>query len=69
MRKEKEVLDLGEVAKLIRLSKNTVYAYTRAGRIPGAKAGNKWRYTKRQVLEALEAGFPVRSKEDTHQNL
>ena len=62
MEKENEVLSIAEVSTLVRLCKATVYSYTRAGRIPGAKAGNKWRYTKRQVLEALEAGFPVKGK-------
>ena len=59
---DNEVLNLDEVIKLVRLCKATVYKYVRQGRIPGAKAGNKWRFTKRQVLEALEKGFPLPTK-------
>ena len=55
-----EVLSLEEVSKLVRLCKITVYKYIKQGRIPGTKAGNKWRFTRSQVLRALEAGFPVK---------
>ena len=69
MKTETEVMTVEEVAKYLKLCKNTVYEYVRKGKIPGARVGNMLRFTKRQVLEALEAGFPVRSKEDTHQHL
>ena len=56
---KKEVMDLGEVSTLVRLCRITVYKYIKQGRIPAAKAGNKWRFTRSQVLRALEAGFPL----------
>jgi len=55
---KKEVMDLGEVSTLVRLCRITVYKYIKQGRIPAAKAGNKWRFTRSQVLGAVEAGFP-----------
>ena len=63
MEKENEVLNLGEVSALVRLCRITVYKYVKQGRIPGAKAGNRWRFTRSQVLRALEAGFPFPVKD------
>jgi len=63
-----EVMTVDEVAGMLKLCKNTVYEYVKKGKIPGARVGKMLRFTKRQVMEALEAGFPVRSKGDTHQH-
>ena len=56
---ETEVMTVTEVAKYLKLCKNTVYEYVKAGKIPVTHCGNMLRFSKRQVFEALEAGFPV----------
>ena len=56
---ETEVMTVTEVAKYLKLCKNTVYEYVKAGKIPATHCGNMLRFSKRQVFEALEAGFPV----------
>ena len=61
MEKDNEVMTVTEVAKMLKVCRNTVYEYVKAGKIPAAKMG-KLRFTRRQVLEALEAGLPVKDK-------
>ncbi|MFA7327958.1 MAG: helix-turn-helix domain-containing protein [Candidatus Ratteibacteria bacterium] len=56
---ENEVMTVTEVAKYLKLCKNTVYEYVKAGKIPATHCGNMLRFSKRQVFEALERGFPA----------
>jgi excisionase family DNA binding protein len=49
---EVETLTVEEVAKYLRVSRQTVYSLIRAGKIPHFKIGNKVR-VKRADLEAM----------------
>lgn len=55
---EKEILTIEEAARLLQLSKRTLYKLGREGEIPGKKILNKWRFEreslKRWVSEAEE---------------
>ena len=55
---QKEILTIEEAARLLQLSKRTLYKLVREGEIPGKKILNKWRFEreslKRWVSEAEE---------------
>ena len=53
-----EVMTVEQTAALLQLCRNTVYQYVREGRIPATLVGNKLRFSRRLVIEALEKGFP-----------
>ena len=48
----KEVLAVGDVARLLGLSVHTVYKLARSGKIPGQMYGRRagWRFTRAAVL-------------------
>jgi excisionase family DNA binding protein len=48
-----EVLDLDEVAALLRLSPATVLREAREGRLPGRRIDDQWRFARVHVLEWL----------------
>jgi len=50
-----DILTIDEAAAFLKVTKDTVYRYAQAGRIPGFKVGNKWRFGKK-VLEELMDG-------------
>jgi len=49
---EKEILTIEEAARLLQLSKRTLYKLGREGEIPGKKILNKWRFER----ETLKSG-------------
>ena len=53
-----EVMTVKQVAEFLQLCRNTIYEYSKAGRIPATLVGNKLRFSRRLVVEALERGFP-----------
>ncbi len=44
-----EILTLPELAEYIRVSKSSLYHYSRDGKIPGRKIGRHWRYHKSAI--------------------
>jgi len=46
-----KLLTIGEVAKYLRVSRETVYIYARLGKIPGFKVFNKWRFPENSLKE------------------
>src|SRR5437016_10089311 len=52
--KAREVLDVGETAKLLLVSTDTVYDLFKRGELPGRKVGRKWLTTKSVVLRWIE---------------
>ncbi len=42
-------LDINEVSKLLRVSRETVYREVREGRLPGAKIGGQWRFSESSI--------------------
>jgi excisionase family DNA binding protein len=52
--REKEVLNVEEVAELLGFQPYTIREKAREGEIPGRKIGKEWRFSRRQLLEWLE---------------
>lgn len=52
---ERELLTADEVAELLNMSKDWVWAETRAGRIPHVKLGRRYHYRRQAILAWLEA--------------
>ncbi len=50
-----EVLTLEETADLLRLGEAAARAAAEAGEIPGRRIGGRWRFSRRRLLEWLEA--------------
>ena len=51
-----EVLTLEEAAELLRLGPAAARAAADAGEIPGRRIGGRWRFSRRRLVEWLEAG-------------
>ena len=51
-----EVLTTSQAAEFLQLSVQRVKARARAGTLPAAKIGREWRFSRRQLLEWIEAG-------------
>ena len=49
-----KLMTLEEVAAFLRLSKDTIYRMTHAGKIPASKVGNQWRFRRDDVDAWLE---------------
>ncbi|MFC2131844.1 helix-turn-helix domain-containing protein [Bacteroidota bacterium] len=45
-----DILTLEEVAKYLRMKPQTIYTWAQNGKIPAAKLGKEWRFSKR-ILE------------------
>lgn len=56
---QSEVMTVKQVAEFLQLSRPVVYEYVKQGKIPAVMVGNKFRFSKRAVVEALERGFPA----------
>jgi excisionase family DNA binding protein len=48
-----EILNITEAAKLLRVSKPVVYHLIHEKKIPALKAGNKWRFSRQGIIDAL----------------
>lgn len=53
-----ETLTVPEVAKMLRMSRQTIYNMIRAGKLPHFRVGNKVRFN-RSDIEALMKPVPV----------
>ncbi|MGQ9498433.1 MAG: helix-turn-helix domain-containing protein [Desulfotomaculales bacterium] len=49
-----EVMNVEEVADLLRVTNQTVYKLVRSGRLPATKIGREWRFSRAKILEILE---------------
>lgn len=54
--RDKEVLNVEEVAALLGFQPYTIREKAREGEIPGRKIGKEWRFSRRMLLEWLEEG-------------
>lgn len=43
------LLDVRQLSRLLNVSRETLYREVRAGRIPGTKVGNQWRFSGPEV--------------------
>ncbi len=48
---EREIMDTWGCAELLGISEERVRALAREEKLPAAKIGGRWRYSRRQVLE------------------
>jgi excisionase family DNA binding protein len=53
-----EVLDVDEVAELLQAEPDAVHELAEAGRLPGRKIGDEWRFLRRAVLAWLGGAEP-----------
>ncbi len=51
-----EVMNVEEVADLLRVSNQTVYNLARSGKLPAAKVGREWRFRRDEILAVLSKG-------------
>ncbi len=51
----KVIINTHECAELLGVSEERVRALARAEKIPAAKIGGQWRYSRRQVIEWAES--------------
>lgn len=58
------VMTVEEVAALLRVSKETVYAEVQAGFLPARKVGRAWRFFRPAVIEYLYARDPHTDEPD-----
>lgn len=49
-----EVMNIEEVADLLRVSNQTVYNLVKSGKLPATKVGREWRFSRTKILELLE---------------
>lgn len=55
------LLDVRQLSRLLNVSRETLYREVRAGRIPGTKIGNQWRFSEPEVIAWFQsrcAGAP-----------
>ena len=51
---ETEILNIDQLSRVLQLAKSTIYGLVKTKKIPATKIGNKYRFSKRAVLAALE---------------
>ena len=54
-----DLLNVQEVADLLRVSNQTVYNMLKDGRLSAHKVGKEWRFTKDEVYEAMKGQNPI----------
>jgi len=54
-----QTLKVSEVAKLLQMSKSSVYKYAETGKIPSIKIGSNLRFTEPQLKDFLSASSRI----------
>jgi len=54
-----DLLNVQEVADLLRVSNQTVYNMLKDGRLSASKVGKEWRFAKNEVYEAMRGNNPI----------
>lgn len=54
-----EIMNVEEVADLLRVSNQTVYNLVKSGKLPATKIGREWRFSRARILELLEGEAAV----------
>lgn len=49
-----EILDVNDLAKLIRIHPVTIRLHAAQGLIPGRQVGNRWRFRRDRIMKWLE---------------
>ena len=50
-----DVMTIDELAAYLKLSKSTLYQFARAGKVPGVKIGEQWRFQKSAIDEWMRS--------------
>lgn len=65
-----EIMNVSEVAELLRVSNQTIYNLVNSGQLPATKVGREWRFSREKILqilagEAFKEQAPAEEKQDT----
>ena len=61
----KEILDVGQAAEYLHITRATLYKLAKEKRIPGLKIGGQWRFSKERLDELFQDGYPRIMREET----
>lgn len=50
-----EIMNIEEVADLLRVSAQTVYTLVRKGKLPATKIGREWRFSRQKILSLINS--------------
>ena len=50
-----DVMTIDELAAYLKLSKSSLYQFARAGKVPGVKIGEQWRFQKSAIDEWMRS--------------
>jgi len=50
-----DVMTIDELAAYLKLSKSSLYQFARAGKVPGVKIGQQWRFQKGAIDEWMRS--------------
>lgn len=53
---DRDILTIEEAAEFLQLGKRSVYKLAKAGRIPGKKVLNKWRFERESLKRWIREG-------------
>jgi len=54
-KKADDVMTIDELAVYLKLSKSSLYHFARAGKVPGVKIGEQWRFQKSAIDEWMRS--------------
>ncbi|MBU1093011.1 MAG: helix-turn-helix domain-containing protein [Candidatus Izemoplasmatales bacterium] len=49
-----QVYTIHDVEKFMQITQRTVYDHMKSGNLKGIKVGNKWRFTRKQILDYIQ---------------
>jgi len=58
VRDQDAVLTTGQAAALLKTSRQTISVMVKAGILPAARVGNRFRFSRRAIMEFVRAGTP-----------
>lgn len=56
-----DVMTIEELAVYLKLSKSSLYQFARAGKVPGVKIGEQWRFQKSAIDEWMRSRTVART--------
>ena len=60
----KRLMDVNDLAKYLKLQKQTIYNWLGAGKLSGIKVGGVWRFDRREIDRWLQSQKTKRSRGD-----
>ena len=62
-----DVMTIDELAAYLKLSKSSLYQFARAGKVPGVKIGEQWRFQKIAIDEWMRSGAAPKARDNKKQ--